>query len=268
MGTANNLEFQIRRNEQKIMPPPTLALLHGFLGFSHRGPIEYFRGVGQMLRKMDIAYLIPEVPPAGTVAERAEALARQLFRSDAPVFTLIAHSMGGLDARYLIAHLDPDRRIKSLLTIATPHHGSLLATWFLESYSPIPIWVRSIGSRGLRELTPEVRAAMPIPDREDVAYSSYAGCRPPDELTFLLRSYGRIIPEDNDGMVPVSSAQWGKFRGVIRADHVEFIGWNLGLPNARSTRPFNHIDFWVQVVAEAMAGAKGKISTGGSNGAE
>jgi triacylglycerol lipase len=109
---------------------------------------------------------------------------------------------------------------------------------------------------------------MPIPDREDVAYSSYAGCRPPDELTFLLRSYGRIIPEDNDGMVPVSSAQWGKFSGVIRADHVEFIGWNLGLPNARFTRPFNHIDFWVQVVTEAMAGAKGKISAGGSNGAE
>jgi triacylglycerol lipase len=250
------------------MPLPTLALLHGYLGFSHRGPIEYFRGIGQMLRRLDTAYLIPEVPSAGTVAERAKALARQLFRSDAPVFALIAHSMGGLDARHLITHLDPDRRIKSLLTIATPHRGTPLATWFLESRSSIPVWVRHIGSPGLRELTPEARAAMPIPDRKDVAYSSYAGCRPPDELPFWLRPYGRVIPEDNDGMVPVSSAQWGKFRGIMRADHMEFIGWSLGLPDARSARPFDHIDFWVRAAAEAMAGAKGKTSEGERNGSE
>jgi len=247
---------------------PTLALLHGYLGFSHRGPIEYFRGVGRILRRMDTAYLIPEVPSAGTVVERAEALARQLFRSDIPVFALIAHSMGGLDARYLITHLDPDRRVKSLLTIATPHRGTPLATWFLESRCPIPVWIRHIGSPGLRELTPEARVAMPIPDREDVAYSSYAGCRPTDELPFWLQSYGRVIPEDNDGMVPVSSAQWGKFRGIMHADHLEFIGWSLKLPDARSARPFDHIDFWVRVATEAMAGAKGKSSKEGENGSE
>lgn len=250
------------------MTLPTLALLHGYLGFSHRGPIEYFRGIGQTLRRMDIAYLIPEVPSSGAVAEQAEALARQLFRSNVPVFALIAHSMGGLNARYLITHLDPDRRVKSLLTIATPHRGTPLATWFLESRCPIPVWIRHIGSPGLRELTPEARVAMPIPDREDVAYSSYAGCRSPDELPFWLQSYGRVIPEDNDGMVPVSSAQWGKFRGIMRADHLEFIGWSLGLPDARSARPFDHIDFWIRVAAEAMAGAKSKTSEGSENGSE
>ena len=105
------------------MASPTLVLLHGFLGFSRWGPIEYFRGVRKMLLRAGVHPLIPELPSAGSIAMRAEALARELLSTDASAFALVGHSMGGLDARYLITHLDPDRRVKSLLTIATPHRG-------------------------------------------------------------------------------------------------------------------------------------------------
>ncbi len=241
------------------MVSPTLVLVHGFLGFSHCGPIEYFRGVKRALyRAHDITPLIPQVPAAGTIAMRAEILARRLFRSSTPAFALIGHSMGGLDGRYLITYLDPDRRIKSLLTISSPHRGTPLAEWALRSRGPIPAWIRHIGKPGLSELTPEARAAMPIPDREDVDYSSYASCRPLEELPFWFRPYGRVIPEGNDGMVPVSSAQWGRFRGIVRADHLELIGWSLGFPDARSARPFDHLPFWTRASAEAVASAEDK----------
>ena len=46
------------------------------------------------------------------------------------------------------------------------------------------------------------------------SYASYASCRATYELPFWLRPYGGVIAEDNDGMVPVSSAKWGKFRGI------------------------------------------------------
>lgn len=242
------------------MPHPKLALLHGFLGFSRRGPIEYFRGVKEVLNKVHIVPLIPEVPSAGTIAERAEVLAHKLFRNDAPAFALAAHSMGGLDARYLITYLDPDRRIKSLLTVSTPHRGSQLATWMLESSGPIPAWFRHIGRPALDDLTPKACAATPIPDREDVNYSSYGSCRPAGELPFWFRPYGRVIQEDNDGMVPVSSARWGNFRGIVRADHLELLGWSLGFPDAQSGRPFDHLHFWTRAAAEAMAAAEGKTS--------
>ena len=244
------------------MARPTLALLHGFLGFSHRGPIEYFRGVKGALRDMHITPVIPEVPTAGTIAERAETLASKLLRGNTSTFALVAHSMGGLDARYLITYLDPDRRIKSLLTVSTPHHGSPLAAWMLESRGPIPAWFRYIGRPALDELTPKACAAMSIPDREDVDYASYASCRPADELPFWLKPYGCIIAEDNDGMVPLSSAQWGKFRGIMRADHVELLGWSLSLPDIRSERPFDHLRFWRQAAAEAIAAAEEKTSKG------
>lgn len=242
------------------MVAPTLVLVHGFLGFSHWGPIEYFRGVRKMLLRAGIHPLIPQVPSAGSIAMRAEVLARKLFLTDAPAFALVGHSMGGLDARYLITHLDPDRRVKSLLTIATPHLGTPLATWFLEASRPIPALVRYIGRPGLSELTPDARAVMPIPNREDVDYCSYAGCRTLDELPFWLRHCGGLIPEDNDGMVPVSSAKWGQFRGTVHADHLELVGWSIRLPDARSDRPLNHLAFWSEVATVALAGAQDKTS--------
>jgi len=76
-----------------------------------------------------------------------------------PPFALVAHSMGGLDARHLIARLDPDRRVKSLVTVGTPHLGTPLASWLLDSRRLVPAVIRRIGNPGLRELTPEVRAA-------------------------------------------------------------------------------------------------------------
>jgi triacylglycerol lipase len=242
------------------MASPTLVLIHGFLGFSRWGPIEYFRGVRKMLLRSGIRPLIPNLPPAGSIAVRAEALARVLFSTYASAFALVGHSMGGLDARYLITHLDRDKRVKSLLTVATPHRGTPLATWFLKACGPIPTCIRYIGRPGLCELTPEARAAMPILDRDDVDYASYASCRGLDELPFWLRPYGRVIPEDNDGMVPVDSTKWGQFRGIMQADHLELIGWSIDLPDARSKRPFDHLAFWSEAAAVVIAGAANKKS--------
>ena len=60
-------------------------------------------------------------------------------------FHLIAHSMGGLDSRFLISHLQPegDNRILSLTTIGSPHHGSPIADLIVEQVQkdrmlPIP----------------------------------------------------------------------------------------------------------------------------------
>lgn len=228
------------------MTHPVPVLLHGYLGFSHYGPIRYFRGVELALRQVKTPCLSPSAPPAGSIAERAESLAQQLLQSDIPSFALMAHSMGGLDARYLIANLDPDHRVKRLITVGTPHHGTPVATWFLESPRLFPALIRRIGQPALSELVPETRLAVPIPDREDVVYFSYAGARSLNEMPCWLRPFSRMIPADNDGLVPVESAKWGNFRGTLRADHFELIGWSLGLPNAKTARPFKYIDFWLQ----------------------
>src|SRR5262249_14838160 len=70
--------------------------------------------------------------PAGSIVERAHDLKAYLDNPQHPaVFGqrvhLIAHSMGGLDARYMITKLGMAPRIASLTTIGTPHHGSPIA---------------------------------------------------------------------------------------------------------------------------------------------
>ncbi|MEO9191865.1 MAG: hypothetical protein ABI224_17940 [Acetobacteraceae bacterium] len=236
---------------------PVPVLLHGFLGFERIGPINYFRGVASALRLAGISPLIPRLPATGCVAARAAELAIVLRRHPAHAFALVGHSMGGLDARYAIAHLDPDHRIRSLLTVATPHRGTAVAERLLTGAGPLSAVARRWWSRALTDLDPQTRLQEPIPDRADVAYLSYAGRRPRHELPVFLRSFADIMTDDNDGLVPLSSAGWGDFRGVLRADHFEIVGWSLGLRDRKAGRPFNHIPFWRQAVQEAIACAIG-----------
>jgi triacylglycerol lipase len=71
------------------------------------------------------------VPPVESVATRAAVLATQvdtfITANKLDRVHLIAHSMGGLDSRYLISSLRYASKITSLTTLETPHRGSPLA---------------------------------------------------------------------------------------------------------------------------------------------
>ena len=233
--------------------PPVPVLSHGFLGFVRQGPIVYFRNVERALRADGIAPLIPPVPPAASIAGRAEALARILDARGDASFVLFGHSMGGLDARYLAAHLDPDRRVKAVITVGTPHRGSPVAQRFLDETGWRYKWAGRHWLPALRDLDPAIREREPIPDRPDVRYESYAARRPANGIPWWLRAVTGPVEGENDGMVSVASARWGRAHDVLTADHFELVGWSLGLPGRAAARPFDHIPFWRRIVGEAVA---------------
>lgn len=234
---------------------PVPVLVHGFLGFATVGPISYFRGVQKMLRGIGITPIVPALPKVGSIAERADVLARILTVHPASSFVLIGHSMGGLDGRQMIARLDPDHRIKVLVTVATPHRGTIVANRLLESKGLLAGVAHRYWQEALHDLDPATRQRETIPDRSDVKYISYAGSRMTQELPSWLRYVAGPIEEDNDGLVPSASAQWGDFRGCLRADHLEFVGWSLALPGRKAARPFEHLPFWRRIVVDAIANA-------------
>jgi triacylglycerol lipase len=89
-----------------------IALAHGVLGFDRFGPIHYFNGVADALRAdfHGCRVVSPATPPIGTVERRATTLADAIQAGlssgtlDAAAgIHIVAHSMGGLDARFLIA---------------------------------------------------------------------------------------------------------------------------------------------------------------------
>lgn len=113
--------------ESTAAPPNPIVLAHGFAGFETLAGTEYFGGVAERLRADGEAHV---VAPAVDPFNRSEVRGRQLIahieqvvrETGARKVNIIAHSQGGLDARFA-AHERPDL-VASVFTVSTPHRGS------------------------------------------------------------------------------------------------------------------------------------------------
>lgn len=112
--------------------PFPIVLAHGMFGFEHLADLEgldyYFR-VEDALRSRGDVVLVKEVDPFNDSYVRGQQLLDHIetFLDDTEHarVNIIAHSQGGLDARY-VAHRRPDL-VASVLTISTPHRGTPIA---------------------------------------------------------------------------------------------------------------------------------------------
>ncbi|KAJ1899706.1 hypothetical protein LPJ66_001939 [Kickxella alabastrina] len=93
--------------------------------------VHYWRGIREALEKIGARVVIAKVPGTGGVHERAHQLDTLLASQVASTkVNILGHSMGGLDARYLIAHIKPKRySVGSLTSVCTPHRGSPFMDW-------------------------------------------------------------------------------------------------------------------------------------------
>lgn len=137
----------------------------------------------------------------------------------------------------------------------TPHHGSPLAQWVIDGTVPFSRFLHKLSAPAVQDLTPAACAHFnrAVPNRSDVRYYAYASARPSKHMSPILRYWGKKMAAsdgENDGMVPVTSARWGEFAGVLQADHFELTGWSLAMPNAQRARPFNHLQFYRDLVKE------------------
>jgi triacylglycerol lipase len=112
-----------------------IVLAHGFNGSPTN---EWaFWGVAEALRADGHVVHVAAVPPFDSAAVRGAALATHVDQAieeckavrgcDPSKVNVIAHSMGGLDSRYMISSLGYGDRVASLTTISTPHGGSAIA---------------------------------------------------------------------------------------------------------------------------------------------
>jgi pimeloyl-ACP methyl ester carboxylesterase len=142
-------------------------LVPGFFGFVNLGDLYYFQHLIDFLdRRFRDAGTTVEVVrvhthPTASIRVRAGRLAATIAEKsvDKAKIHVIGHSSGGLDARMLLtpdpdvdtSELDDDvdlgeltKRVKTLITVATPHLGTPLADFFSKS---------GIGETGLRVLS-------------------------------------------------------------------------------------------------------------------
>ncbi len=255
-----------------------IVLLHGFLGWDQVFFLDYFYHIRRALEADGFVVYTPQVNPVASIETRAKQLAplfdRIFQETGAEKINLIAHSMGGLDARYLITHGYGDR-IASLTTIGTPHHGTpvpdlvfnvlgtrsplfkafeFLAAGFLGkgAYKPSDLSLRENLWNLSREYIQNYFNVY-YHDNPEIYYQSFAGVTgfQTGDLTDLL-----LLPfvpafklgERSDGLVPMESAKWGRFRGLVSADHVNLVGQLFGKTSYR----FDHVKFYKKIAYELV----------------
>jgi triacylglycerol lipase len=224
----------LRPTRGALVPRHPIVFCHGMLAFSRiqmHMPKEgnYFVPLREFLRERGFRALFPRVEPTGGVKHRAKQLREQILRwTDEPV-NLVGHSMGGLDARYLITHLCMSGRVRSLTTISTPHRGTYLSDWFLANYRqrvPLLLALEALGMNvdGFRDVGPaacrEFNAC--TPDSPLVRYFSYGSSVSQVHCTPVLRRAWNLlntVEGPNDGLVSVASARWGEYLGTLHVDH-------------------------------------------------
>ena len=117
------------RRAPRLRHPVILA--HGMLGVDEIAVAgrrhQYFRKITDGLSGLEAKFHTPRVPAAAPISVRAEQLRALVEELPASRVNVIAHSMGGLDARYAISRLGLQDRVASLVTIGTPHHGTPVA---------------------------------------------------------------------------------------------------------------------------------------------
>lgn len=216
-----------------------VVLHHGLMGFGDIsvGPIKipYFRGIDRALRERGHELVISRVHPTGSIERRAQELKANIERGleqtngDENRVIIIAHSMGGLDARYMIAKLGMHDRVAALLTITAPHRGSPYADWCLENLGrrlgglKLIRWL-GLDIQAIADLTTENcrKFNRQVKNVPGVLYFSVSAARPWHRVPpFALHSH-KIIADaegENDGLVSIKSSTWGEHLGVWPADH-------------------------------------------------
>jgi pimeloyl-ACP methyl ester carboxylesterase len=129
---------------------------------------------------------------------------------------VVGHSLGGLIARYYVQRQGGDRRVASLITIGTPHHGS--------------VWAHAVPTPLIRQLRP---GSPVLQELEEPA----AGCRTP--VTAIYSDLDQMV-------VPISSGRCD--HPDLRARNVLIHGvGHLSLPRHRGV---------VDEVATTLAGVR------------
>lgn len=214
---------------------------------------HYFKGIASHLKKAGFEVYHTSVSFAADVATRARDLKKEiekiLEKSGHKKVHIIGHSMGGLDARYMIVNEKMDKKVVSLTTIGTPHWGTSVADVVLEQGMDkfIGIFRKVINLEGIRSVTTAFckefnNYAEPCEAANKVYYQIYYSSQKYESVFLPFQISWQIVNEregPNDGLVSIQSQKWraklngrnGNCKNVpqhefpIPADHMDQMGW-------------------------------------------
>ncbi len=251
-----------------------LVMLHG-IGFRDLQYFNYWGRIPKELVRNGALVYYGHQEAWGTIENNAAAIKSTIEKvmeeNHCDKVNLIAHSKGGLDARYLIRGLFMEDHIASLTTISTPHHGSELLNILNKLPDKIYCLISSLIDMNYKKLgdtAPDCYHASKqlapsfcqefnekYPDSPKVYYQSYASCVKSTLGDSLLTIPNLLMyfagASKNDGLVTIESAKWGHFkkafvsagrRGISHGDMIDL--------KREDYKGFDVIEAYVEIVKE------------------
>lgn len=214
---------------------------------------HYFKGIKSHLKANGFVVFDPDQEFAGPVDLRASQLRDRvneaIAATGAEKVHIIAHSMGGLDARHMIVDKGMAERVATLTTIGTPHLGTVLADHVIDHggfllKEGLRFVINLDGFDDLR-----LGVCQQFNSRAEhheatnkVVYRTFASAEDLHLVfTPLVPSWIFIRDQEgkNDGLVSVTSQGWkrelvandGSRKAIVQkefpiaADHLNQVGW-------------------------------------------
>lgn len=217
-----------------------LLLVHGVFFRDSRFLNYWGRVPKELLRNGAIIYYGNQQSAASVAScgeELAERIKELVKETGCDKVNIIAHSKGGLDARYAVSKCGAADYTASLTTINSPHRGCFFADYLLEKAPEgLRLFLAARYNGALRRLgdsTPDFLSAVKdltagaclarnghLSDCASVYYQSVAtSMRKAGSGRFPLNMsyyFVKHFDGENDGLVSVDSALWGDVYAILR----------------------------------------------------
>ncbi len=229
-----------------------VVLAHGII----LKDFKFFRAFGKIekiLKAEGCRVYTSKTDGFGTIENNAEQLKADvldiLSSENAEKVNIIAHSKGGLDAKYMIERLGMQDKVASLTTLCTPHKGSQIATKILGFPKPIKKFIAFWVNTCYRVLGDKHPDSLKVCEQlqsgffaEDVlnfsdkvycqSYSSAMARSRDDFVMGVPYIFLKKFENDfTDGVVSVESAKFGNYRGNCTegsVSHSEIVDFMAG----------------------------------------
>lgn len=256
-----------------------IVMAHG-MGASAEilGIVDYWWGIPDALKNEGAKVYITSVNGMDSTRNKAVSFKNQFMQikalTGAAKLNIIAHSHGTIYTRDAISNLGLYPYVASYTSMAGPHRGSAIADVILGIVPNSLEWLVGdtldfvyafiFGDTNPNSLQNGYDLTRPYmqnvfnpntPNKSGVYYQSWAGKAKISCPNLFLEPTWIVLlayEGDNDGLVSVSSAKWGNFRGVQEAawyspgcDHFNMVDQVFGI-----TPGFDAPGFYVDVVSD------------------
>ena len=250
-----------------------LVMLHG-VGFRDIKYLNYWGRIPKELIKNGATVYYGHQEAWGTIEANAEDVKKKILEivnsTGVEKVNIIAHSKGGLDARYMISKLEMEDYVASLTTMSTPHRGSFIIDFAYKLPDKLVGLIGRMINRYFKiagDKNPDFETASKqfltenaqkfneeVTNSDKVYYQSYATAMShahSDYILFVPFIIGRIAKEENDGLVSPNSAHWGEFKGVIKTQSFRGISHGDIIDLRRNDyKGFDAREFYVNLVSD------------------